>query len=255
MARFPFGQFVTPRPPSARSPRPLFVLGAYPSAVHVAWQPPSPFRRVTAIAVDDEPTPFWDGADQLAVVERWKSAVGFRDEWGQVRANPQLNGPCGQKFVANVLAPLGFTASEACVTDCLDTYRSSMDGAARIEDTYNPWASRAGLPPADLAPHPTEAAIVRESLQSHRARLLRELGDARPDLIVTLGNAALRVLRELVVTTSELRKLAVESYGTELTVRIAGHVARWLPLAHPAAPIRYAEAHARWVANLRTSRT
>jgi hypothetical protein len=49
--QFPFGIPVAPCPPSASSPRKLFVLGAYPSALHVAWVPPRPYRRVNALAV------------------------------------------------------------------------------------------------------------------------------------------------------------------------------------------------------------
>lgn len=246
MQRFPFGQLVTARPPSAQAPRPVFVLGAYPSAVHVEWHPPAPYRRVTAIAVADEPIPFWDGDDQLDVVERWKQAVEFHDGWGRVRANPKFNGPCGKKFVANVLAPLRVTASDAWVTDCLDTYRSSVGGAERILNTYNPWATSAGLLPADLAPHPSEDAVVREAMKSHAGRLRRELESARPELVVTLGNAALRVMRGIAEEFSSLRQLSVDGYGAEQTLNVGPRKMRWLPLAHPAAPARYLEAHARW---------
>lgn len=63
---FPFGAESTPRPP--RKPKGearVFVLGVYPSAVHVRWDLPlwaqtAERRAVGALAIADEPTVFWD---------------------------------------------------------------------------------------------------------------------------------------------------------------------------------------------------
>src|SRR5438552_3616039 len=80
---FPFGQPVAPTRPSAVGPKRLFVLGAYPSALHVRWAPPAGQGRVVrALAVDNEPRPFWNGADQEERVLHWQRAVGWRDEFG-----------------------------------------------------------------------------------------------------------------------------------------------------------------------------
>lgn len=68
--------------------------------------------------------------------------------------------------------------------------------------------------------------------------------NGRPETIYTLGNAALRVLRELVDVTDAPKNLTVDGYGAMLDVRLAGgHACRWVPLAHPAAPKAYQEAH------------
>lgn len=99
MHSYPFGLPVTARPPSASGPRSVFLLGAYPSALHIEWTPPAPYRRVKAIPVDDEPTPFWDGEDQEERVRRWQAAVGFDRAWGSVRANPEYNGPAARTCV------------------------------------------------------------------------------------------------------------------------------------------------------------
>jgi hypothetical protein len=252
---YPFGRPVTPRAPSASTPKPLFVLGAYPSAVHVEWHAPAPYSRVQAIAVDDEPSPFWDGADQVVVVEQWKAAIGFEKGWGAASANARFNGPCGQKLANNLFGPLHVPVTDAWITDCLDTYRGSEGGSRRIMDTYNPWACSAGLPAASIAPHPSEGAIVREALAEHRRRLLDELATARPELIVTLGNAALRIMRELVEPTDAPRTLAIESYGRECRARVRGQLVRWLPLAHPATPARYVAAHSEWAKKVAAERT
>ena len=148
------------------------------------------------MAVDDEPVPFWNGEREDECIAQWKSAVGFRDgEWGEIAGAGKLNGSSGIWVDENILAPLGAGRDDACITDCLDTYFSSADGAARVADTYRPFAEKAGLPLARLPLHPSEDTIAEQGVRLHRGRLLRELSQAAPDIVVTLGNAALRVIR------------------------------------------------------------
>jgi hypothetical protein len=66
-------------------------------------------------------------------------------------------------------------------------------------------------------------------------------------LVVTLGNAALRVLGAIVEVEDVPSRLRVEGYGVEVGIRVDGRRVRWMPLAHPAAPAVYRGAHERWV--------
>jgi hypothetical protein len=201
------------------------------------------------MAVDNEPVPFWNGLDEDEHVVRWKAAVGFRDgAWGEVTGVGDLNGSSGVWVDTSVLAPLGANREEACITDCIDLYFSSSGGAARIADTYKPFAERVGLPAVRLSAHPSENDIVKQGARFHSERLLRELSNAAPDIVVTLGNAALRVLRAVAgVTTDGPSKLQADSsYGAELALSVGGRRMTWLPLAHPAAPRVYQDAHSRW---------
>ncbi len=148
----------------------MFLLGAYPSALHVAWRPPAR-KPVRAMAVDNEPTPFWNGADEDERIAQWKAAVGSRDgEWGEVTGVGDLNGSSGTWVDDNVLAPLGVGRDAACITDCIDTYFASEGGAARVADTCVPFVKTVGLPVPRLAPHPSEGAIVDGA--PHALRLL-----------------------------------------------------------------------------------
>lgn len=90
-----------------------------------------------------------------------------------------------------------------------------------------------------MAPHPSEAQIVSEEIDQNLARLRRELTAAAPDVIVTLGNAALRVLRKPLGHAVAPTKLTVAGYGIELSANFDEHKMSWLPLAHPAAPGPY----------------
>jgi hypothetical protein len=244
---FPFGASVLRRPPSASTKTRVFVLGAYPSALHVAWRPPQG-TPIKAMAVDNEPEPFWNGEDENKYIERWKKAVEFRDgEWGEVASVGALNGSSGGWVDDHVLVPLKADRDDAWITDCLDKYFSSTAGAHRIADTYEPFAKRMRLPSARLSAHPSETAIVDESTRHHTARLRQELSDAEPDIVVTLGNAALRVFRGIAGKMGDIWKLRADSnYGSEVVVSFDGRRIVWLPLAHPAAPPVYQLAHAGW---------
>lgn len=225
----------------------MFVLGAYPSALHVEWTPPAPWRPVQAIAVDDEPTPFWDGRGQGELVAAWRERVGFDPAWGSMRNTSRFNGSSGAWVHEQVLSAFAVDAADVCISDCLDTYRASRGAAARIADTYASFANAVGLAPARLRAHPSEDEIVEEALRLHGARLTGELSACMPEIVVTLGNAALRVARELVEGASLApRRLHPEEYGAAVDVRIGGRATRLTPLAHPASPARYQAAHAAW---------
>lgn len=253
---FPFGKPVLPCAPSITGPRPVFTLGAYPSALHIRWQLPvsslKESRGIRAVAVDNEPEVFWDGNGEEALLRKWKESVGWNPAWGECSPVGHLNGSSGKWVNESVLKPLGISREEVWLTDCLTTYRLSKNLKLRLGDTYQAFSNQIkALPPYHLPPHPSENAIVREAIASQKNRLLEELQQAKPELVITLGNAALRVLRDLAapVTGTLPQKLSAEAevYGKRHQVRIShlGTVA-WLPLAHPGARGKYQEIHDQW---------
>jgi hypothetical protein len=127
-ASFPFGQPATRRPArQPAGPAELFVLGVYPSALHVRWRRPDTVT-IGALAVDDEPTVFWDGADAHHRINQWRTAVNWRDDWGTI--SPAAGNGSSGRIVANeILTPLGITAEQTYFTDCLPYYfvKSGME--------------------------------------------------------------------------------------------------------------------------------
>jgi uracil-DNA glycosylase len=256
---FPFGQPVLPRPPSATGSRTVFVLGAYPSGFHVAWWLPGREDRRTpdakALIVDNESEVFWDGDGAADLLEQWQREVCFVDHsWGRV-ALPEAgnNGPSGQWLRDKILVPLGYSRADCWITDCLDTARLNAGQQRRIRETYLPVIGRLGLSTPNMDLTPTgESSIVWEARQGHLGRLSRELDTARPELIVTLGNAALRVLRLLVEIDSgdPGTALAETKYGAEVRARLGARPVRWLPLVHPRSGERipkWRQIHMRWL--------
>ena len=57
---FPFGETVKPLVQEDRTPKKVFVLGVYASAVHARWMDGTSIK-CHALAVASEPRIFWDG--------------------------------------------------------------------------------------------------------------------------------------------------------------------------------------------------
>lgn len=245
--RFPFGATVRPCAPSADEPRQVFVLGAYPSALHVRWNAPDG-TKVVALPVDNEPEPFWSGEGVEELVEEWKTRTALPEVCGTVKANG--NGKAGAWLDDKVLATLGVKRSDVWITDCLDRYHSSSGIEKAMEERFLPFAERNGLPPATLLAHPSETDVVRRALTpQRRAELRAQIEKCQPETVVTLGNAALRVLRELIDVNSDgpgPSLHADETYGRRFTVSVGSQQAMWLPLAHPSSTRAYQVWHTRW---------
>ncbi|HEY8087944.1 MAG TPA: hypothetical protein VIF09_08865 [Polyangiaceae bacterium] len=242
---FPFGRPLLRRRPSAKSRRRVLVLGAYPGALHIAWW--SPHRRlVRALAVDNEPGAFWAGEDERGEIEAWRAAVHFRvGEWGEVETAEE-NGKAGRWVDEHVLAPLGMTRDEACLSFCVDTYRADGGVARAIAERYQPFALEAGLPEARLEARPREGAFVELAVTMHGERLLKELSVVVPEIVVTLGGGPHRVLRAITEMKGGRRLRPDASYGVEQPLTVGGRKTRWLALCAPDPSTEYAEVHARW---------
>jgi hypothetical protein len=246
-----FGKPVIPAKPRSNGPRDVFVLGAYPSALHVRWQAPGCARAVQAVAVDGEPEPFWIGDDEDAQIKRWLGEISFPSSWGKVAPCGRLNGSSGVWVDEMILRPLGIDRSSAWITDCVDTYFESAAAAARLArpEIVNAMTAN-GIPTAHHRGHPSESSIVREALEVHADRLRAELFVARPRIVVTLGNAALRVLAAFGGAANLPKQLspANDLCGKAHRGGIGDLKFECLPLAHPASPVPYQRAHREWVA-------
>ncbi|WP_159081700.1 hypothetical protein [Nocardioides sediminis] len=189
---------------------------------------------------------FWDGSDADQRVERWRAKY-LDPNWGEV-STATLNGPSGSWLTSNILDPLRDAgAGSTFITDCLTTYRLSGGAAARLRDTYDPMVKvTSGLPAASLRAHPSESQIVREALDQQSERIRGQIAAARPQLLVSLGNAASRVVAAL-SESDKSGKLEPDDYGRPRPVSISGTDVIWIALVHPATPAVWQERHRQWL--------
>ena len=118
---YPFGETVHPLVQQDRTPKKVFVLGVYASAVHARWKIGSK-TICPAMAVASEPRIFWDGNPEEAA--EIISRIHLPEGLGTLEpAGSHLNGPSAKVLDEHILAPLGFTRKDAWLCDLLPETR------------------------------------------------------------------------------------------------------------------------------------
>lgn len=282
---FPFGRPNTVRPARMVRNADVVVVGVYPSAWHVAWRAPPHLVKpgasggVAALAVDVEPTVFWDGnADDYGErLARWKAEVGFVDgKHGAISAKPpKTNGSSGDKVVRHYLTPLGLGAERTTFTDVYPVFLiKSASGSRReqgdaIRAEYDSIAPAMGLPTCTLPARIARAKLPALAAAEFADRLLADLDASRGPLVITLGEevwATFMAIERLQARPPCTRfdELYGDTYGQTGKVNVAGRELTWLPLVHPGllkgspspdaaldfgggrTPAGWATLHARW---------
>jgi hypothetical protein len=67
---FPFGEKIESVTSHGHEKKPIAVVGVYPSAVHARWISPEAKQRVAALAIANEPEPFWTGEGAGDLIEK-----------------------------------------------------------------------------------------------------------------------------------------------------------------------------------------
>lgn len=264
---FPFGRPSTARP--ARSPSgtaDAFVLGVYPSALHVRWTPPAwhagdRAKAVGALAVDVEPIVFLAGRDPdpATLISEWKETVGFSDGDdvgcdGRVMG-VHLNGSSGASVAIHTLEPLGLEPARVWMTDTIPWFLVKYGTATKREqgdvfdDVYNPYAKACGRPAAVMPRRPAPAALVAEAISNQATRLRNELLESGAPVIYTLGEEARQVLVGVAdkVGGPPSKRLTVDDYGGVGDAVVEGRTVAWHALAHPGQRAhKWVRAHGLW---------
>ena len=245
---FPFGQPIRRVEQTVRTPKRLFVLGVYASAVHARWVNVEGKQIVRALGVASEPYIFWKGEDASEII----SSVSIPEEAGRLEsAGRALNGPSGRSIDEDFLGPLGLTRSDAWLCDLVPHSCMNAGQANAIRDRYEPLASQIALPKVAWPKVPT---ILADDLR--RVQIAAELRASDAEIVVTLGDQPLRWFMESFGSRRSLRDYGrnAETYGQLHSIDIEGRSRQLLPLVHPRQASRlgghnriWADLHGRWV--------
>lgn len=226
---FPFGQRLHPLVQEDKSPKKVFVLGVYASAVHARWKKDGQII-CQALAVASEPRIFWDGNtdEAKAIID----AIDMPKELGTLEpAGRQLNGPSAKVLDENILAPLGYTRAEAWLCDCLPETRLNRSQVKALRDKYNPLIEEYGLNPVTI---PTRPSTFCDKARS--AEITEEIMQSQAELLVLLGDIPIaQYLKKVAdVPYSTLGEYVdLYRYGNPTKITINGKQIHVLPLAHP----------------------
>jgi uracil-DNA glycosylase len=238
---FPFGYKVKVLRQRDRSPKKIFVLGVYASAVHARWIGRDGKQRVAALAVSSEPCIFWKGDDADSIV----AAIQIPAALGKlVPAGRRFNGPSGQSLDDRFLTPLGFSREDAWLCDIYPYAMVNPNQLEAIRRRYSPQVARFHLPQASLERAPTQSpgkARVRAILTEIResgARTLILLGDRPIQWFLRAFHGENRRLSNFGRSTSE--------YGFLHPFDLDGYKVNVLPLVHPRQASRLGESSTVW---------
>lgn len=251
MLTFPFGMPITPVRQADTSPKRIFVLGVYASAVHARWVTDDDKTIISALAVASEPEIFWRGNDADSVIKQIPVPPGA----GRlVAASATLNGPSGVTLDSMFLEPLGISRGDAWLCDLLPESRCNPRQRAAIEREYDPRREVLGLPPYSFPAVPSTLASA-----ARRREIEEEILTAAPEILVTLGDQPLKWFAKHYGSQPALGLYGEtpETYGRLHDLEIAGHRMKLLPLVHPRQAGRpgshsatWSELHDSWIAQV-----
>ena len=198
---YPFGEIVHPLVQQDRTPKKVFVLGVYASAVHARWKIGSK-TICPAMAVASEPRIFWDGNPEEAA--EIISRIHLPEGLGTLEpAGSHLNGPSAKVLDEHILAPLGFTRKDAWLCDLLPETRIN---AGMFCD------------------------------QKRSEEILSELEESQAGLLVLLGDIPIQQFLNRVANvnyTTLQEYVDIYGYGNSSDTIINNRKISVLPLAHP----------------------
>jgi len=225
---YPFGEKLHPLTQEDRTPKKVFVLGVYASAVHAKWVKDGKIY-CRALAVASEPRIFWDGNTEEA-----KEIIGrikIPEKLGRLEpADATYNGPSAKVLDENILAPLGFGRKDAWLCDCLPETRIN-ERQENAHKKYNEFVEEYGLNPITIPKCPSSFCTEERAKE-----ISAELMESRANLLVLLGDKPIQNYLKKVADVP-YRKLSeyvnLYGYGTITQAEIEGKTINILPLAHP----------------------
>ena len=226
---FPFGEVLHRLIQQDRTPKKVFVLGVYASAVHARWKKGKDVV-CAALAVASEPRIFWDGNEEEAkeIIKRIKIPW----ELGTLEpAGSHLNGPSAKTLDEHILKPLGFTRDDAWLCDLLPETRLNDGQIKKIETEYEPLVEEYGLNHVTIPPRPTLFCDAKRCEE-----IVDELGESQAHLLILLGDVPIKQFLKRVASIpySSLHEYVdIYGYGKRTEVVIEGRAINVLPLAHP----------------------
>ena len=227
--KYPFGQIVRPLMQQDRTPKKIFVLGVYASAVHARWKKDGK-TECPALAVASEPRIFWDG--NIDEAKEIISKISIPKEVGTLEpAGTHLNGPSAKILDEHILGPLDYTRADAWLCDLLPETRLNSGQVKVIKAKYNPLIERYGLNKVTIP----ERRTVFTNDQRNK-EILSELKESQADLLILLGDIPIAQFLNAVteVPFSSLQEYVdLYGYGSATDVSIDGRTIKVRPLAHP----------------------
>lgn len=180
---FPFGEILKKVEQKDKSPKKVFVLGVYASAVHARWLDKDGKEKVKALAVASEPEIFWRGENAGEII----SQIHIPPDLGSLTepVNKDLNGPSGKTLDEKFLHPLGFSRKDTWLCDLLPESRVNPKQRSAINKHYTE-----EIIEKYKLNHTNIKDFSKKEINSEQRRIeiLKELEQSKADILVLLGD-------------------------------------------------------------------
>ena len=226
-AYFPFGEPLKLVKQRDRSPKKVFVLGVYASAIHAKWLSPKGKVLCRALAVASEPEIFWKGDNADEIIKQ----INVPSEAGYLRpAEEEYNGPSGKALDDLYLEPLGFLRSDAWLCDLVPHSLMNKSQKEAIKNRYTREREKYSLPMASIPEEPKNLVID----EHRRNEILAELEESQAKTIILLGDKPIEWFLSYVsdCKKTQLSEFGDETYGDPVLVNINGKEYTVIPLTH-----------------------
>jgi hypothetical protein len=249
---FPFGQPLKNVCQADKSPKKVFILGVYASAVHAKWVGTDGRVISPALAVASEPEIFWTGTNGQDIVAK----ITIPSALGHLEASDAMyNGPSGRALDDFYLSPLHLTRKDVWLCDLVPHSCRNAKQADALKRCYNPIVKQYNLPEATIPPLPQSLTD-----EKRRNEITDELFASQATEIILLGDAPIKWYLNFVSDFKKtgLNEIGVNNYGQLIKVTIRGKDFTVLALVHPrqAAKLdnyyspKWEQAHRNWLAGL-----
>jgi hypothetical protein len=240
IGNFPFGEPVKIVAQKDRTPKRVFLLGVYASAVHAKWLDPNGNQVVRALAVASEPYIFWRGEDADKIIEN----NVFPNELGKlIPAECRFNGPSGRILDEKILKPLGLTRADAWICDLVPYSCMNKNQQNALEKNYTPRIKSFGLPLPTVPKVKSFSEMKNDN--KRRKEIFDELMESKADILILLGDQPIKCF--LSHYTKRWNCLSdFNKYGELIKAEIGLRELYILPLAHPRQIGRIGKSSVHW---------
>lgn len=234
---FPFGEELKKVVQKDTTPKKIFVLGVYASAVHAKWVDKDDSVIIRAIAVASEPEIFWRGdyAKAKEIIDRIK----IPEEYGKlIPADTNMNGPSGRSLDVNYIIPLGYQRSDAWLCDLVPYSCRNPNQDKALKREYD---IRIGLPKYSI---PEVPKVLANSERINEIML--ELKQSKARIIILLGDQPIKYFLSP-LTNNKYNKLTdFFEYGKPIEIIIDGEKYSVYAFAHPRQTSKLGTANMKW---------
>ncbi|BAQ35283.1 uracil-DNA glycosylase family protein [Dehalococcoides sp. THU3] len=245
---FPFGQPIKTLTQEDRTPKKVFVLGVYASAVHAKWLDANGKVLINALAVASEPYIFWRGENAETIISKIPVPQGAGS---LISAGERFNGPSGRALDEYFIAPLKLERKDAWLCDLVPHSCKNTKQAKAIKNAEKNYS----LTPSNFQEKPKALAD-----NQRRQSILDEIKESKAEVLITLGDEPIKWFLSH-FDAEKREKLAdfgqdKETYGKLHQISHPDISIKVLPLVHPRQAAKlglysreWNELHTDWVNN------